>query len=153
MVFENENGRRERKQAYIIRAGISACVDVQGDSAMSIASSIRGFWDDLFYSALVDRLETDLLMLREDMQRVRQDKDATISELRSEKSFLQTKVSMYELNINRRVGIDPAAKKPEKPSFATFQSPQMKTSWQAEVEEHDAQIEKELEEEAASAAK
>jgi len=120
---------------------------------MSIASSIRGFWDDLFYSALVDRLETDLLMLREDMQRVRQDKDATISELRSEKAFLQTKVSMYELNINRRVGIDPAAKKPEKPSFATFQSPQMKTSWQAEQEAHEAQIEKELEEEAASAAK
>jgi hypothetical protein len=54
---------------------------------------------------------------------------------------------MYELNINRRVGIDPTAKKPEKPSFASFQSPPMKTSWQAEVEAHDEQIAKELAEE------
>jgi len=120
---------------------------------MSIASSIRGFWDDLFYSSLVDRLEKDLLLLREDLQRVRQDKDQVIAELRTEKAFLQTKISIYELNINRRVGIDPTAKKPEKPSFASFQSPQVKTSWQAEQEEHEARIAKELEEEAATAAK
>lgn len=116
---------------------------------MSVAAAIRGFWDDLFYSALVDRLEKDLLLMREDMQRVRQDKDATIAELRSEKSFLQTKITMYELNINRRVGIDPTAKKVERPSFASFQAPAMKTSWQAEVEAHDAEIERELAEEAA----
>jgi hypothetical protein len=120
---------------------------------MSVAAAIRGFWDDLFYSALVDRLEKDLLLLREDMQRVRQDKDATIAELRSEKSFLQTKITMYELNINRRVGIDPSAKKPERPSFAAFQAPPMKTSWQAEVEAHDAEIQRELEQEAAEVAK
>lgn len=120
---------------------------------MSVAAAIRGFWDDLFYSSLVDRLEKDLLLLREDMQRVRMDKDAVIADLRSEKSLLQAKVAMYELNINRRVGIDPTAKKAEKPSFASFQSPTVKTSWQAEQEAHDAQIEKELAEEAEAAKK
>jgi hypothetical protein len=120
---------------------------------MSIAATIRGFWDDLFYSALVDRLERDLLALRDDMAHLRQDKDAIIAELRSEKALLNAKINMYELNINRRVGIDPTAKKPEKPSFASFQSPPVKTSWQAEVEAHEAQIEKELAEEEAAAKK
>jgi hypothetical protein len=120
---------------------------------MSIAKKLREFWDDLFYSALVDRLETDLLMLREDMARVRQDRDAIIADLRAEKALLQAKVGMYELNVNRRVGIDPTAKKPDKPSFASFTSPKVKTSWQAEVEAHEAQIEAELAEEAAQAAK
>lgn len=111
---------------------------------MSIASAIRGFWDDLFYSALVDRLEKDLLFLREDMQRLRQDSAATIAELRSEKSLLQAKVGMYELSINRRVGIDPTSKRAEKPSFASFTSPPVKTSWQAEQEAHEARIAEEL---------
>lgn len=120
---------------------------------MSIAASIRNFWDELFYSALVQRLETDLLMARSDAQQIRQDKDGVIADLRAEKSLLTAKVGMYELNINRRVGIDPTAKVPEKPSFAAFQSPKVKTSWQAEQEAHEAQIEKELEEEAATTAK
>jgi hypothetical protein len=60
---------------------------------------------------------------------------------------------MYELNINARVGIDPTRKRAEKPSFASFTSPPVKTSWQAEVEAHDLQIEKELAEEAAVASK
>ena len=122
---------------------------------MSIASSIRNFWDELFYSALVQRLETDLLMARSDTQQLRQDKDAVIGDLRTEKSLLQAKVGMYELNINRRVGIDPTSKKSEKPSFASFTSPPVKTSWQAEQEAHEARIAEELknEEEAAAAAK
>lgn len=120
---------------------------------MSIASSIRGFWDDLFYSTLVDRLETDLLNSRMDAQQLRQDKDAVISDLRAEKSLLQAKILLYEQNINARVGIDPTRKRVEKPSFASFVPPVMKTSWQAEQDAHNAQVEKELEEEAAIAAK
>ena len=120
---------------------------------MSIASAIRNFWDDLFYSALVDRLETDLLNARMDNQQLRQDKDAVIGDLRSEKALLQAKVGMYELNINRRVGIDPAAKNPKKPSFANFNSPPALSPWQREVMEHDAQNAKELEEEALAATK
>jgi len=125
---------------------------------MSIAERIRGFWDDLFYSSLVDRLEQDLVLLRADVQQLRQDKDAVIGDLRTEKALLQAKVGMYELNINQRVGIDPTRKRSEKPSFANFESPRVVTPWQAEVAAHDAQIEKELElerqaEEAAAAAK
>ena len=120
---------------------------------MGFAASVRGFWDDLFYSALVDRLETDLLLARSDAQQIRQDKEAVIADLRAEKVLLQAKVGMYELNINQRVGIDPTRKRAEKPSFANFSSPPMKTSWQSQVEEHDAQIEAELAEEAAAASK
>ena len=120
---------------------------------MSIAERIRNFWDDLFYSALVDRLETDLLNARMDTQQLRQDMNSVIADLRAEKSLLQAKVLMYESNINRRVGIDPTAKKPEKPSFANFNSPPALSPWQKEVAEHDAQNAKELAEEAAVAAK
>ena len=119
---------------------------------MSVAAKVRGFWDDLFYSALVDRLETDLLLARSDAQQIRQDKEAVIADLRAEKVLLQAKVGMYELNINQRVGIDPTRKRAEKPSFASFTSPKVKTAWQAEQEEHDARIAKELMEEAAEAA-
>jgi hypothetical protein len=86
-------------------------------------------------------------------QQLRQDKDQTIAELRSEKAQLAATVSLYQMNINARVGIDPTRKRAEKPSFASFVSPKVKTSWQAEQEEHEAQIEKELEEEATAAAK
>jgi hypothetical protein len=119
---------------------------------MNVAAKIRGFWDDLFYSALVDRLETDLLLLQSGFQQLRQDKDAVIADLRAERALLQAKVGMYELNINQRVGIDPTRKRAEKPSFASFTSPKVKTAWQAEQEEHDARIAKELMEEAEAAA-
>ena len=120
---------------------------------MGLAESIRTFWDDLFYSRLTERLETDLLAARADAQQLRQDKDAVIADLRAEKALLQAKVGMYELNINQRVGIDPTRKRPEKPSFASFNSPPAMSSWQKDVAEHDAQIERELAEEAAAAAK
>ena len=118
---------------------------------MNVAAKIRGFWDDLFYSALVDRLETDLLLLQSGFQQLRQDKDAVIADLRAERALLQAKVGMYELNINQRVGIDPTRKRAEKPRFASFTSHKVKTAWQAEQEEHDARIAKELMEEAAEA--
>jgi hypothetical protein len=114
---------------------------------MNIGAWIRDTWDELFYSSLVQRLEQDLMLLRTDMQQLRQDKDGVIADLRAEKALLTAKIGMYELNINRRVGIDPTAKRSEKPSFASFKSPQVKTSWQAEQEAHEAQIEKELAEE------
>ena len=117
---------------------------------MGLAESIRNFFDDLFYSRLTERLETDLLAARADAQQLRQDKDAVIADLRAEKALLQAKVGMYELNINQRVGIDPTRKRPDKPSF-NFNSPPAMSSWQKEVAEHDAQIEKELAAEAAAA--
>jgi hypothetical protein len=117
------------------------------------AAKIREFFHDLFGSRLVCRLETDLLMARSDLQQMRQDNAQLIAELRSEKAQLSAKITMYEFEINRRVGIDPTRKRADKPSFASFTSPPAKTSWQAEVEAHDAQIAKELEEEAAASSK
>ena len=119
---------------------------------MSVASSIRNFWDDLFYSELVQRLEQDLILLRSDMQQLRLDKDSVIADLRAEKTLLQAKTTMYEFEINRRVGIDPTRKRADKPSFASFTSPPVKTSWQAEVEAHEAQNAAELEAEESAAA-
>ena len=120
---------------------------------MSFADSVRSFWDDLFYSALVQRLETDLLLTRSDMQQLRQDKDAVIADLRAEKSLLYAKTMLYETNINARVGIDPTRRNVEKPSFASFTSPPTMTSWQKQVAEHESEMAKELEEEAATASK
>jgi hypothetical protein len=120
---------------------------------MSTASSVRDFFHDLFCSRLVCRLETDLLMARSDIQLLRNDKDQHIAELRAEKAQLLATVSMYQAEVNRRVGIDPTRKRAEKPSFASFTSPPTKTSWQVQVEEHDARMEQELAEEAATAAK
>ena len=121
---------------------------------MSWTATLRGWWDDLFYSEFIQQLQHELVLLRADAQQLRQDKDAVIGDLRSDKAQLQAKVGMYELSINRRVGIDPTAKRPEKPSFANFNSPPALSPWQKEVAEHDAQIEKELaEEEAAKSAK
>ncbi len=120
---------------------------------MGFAETIRTFWDDLFYSALVERLETDLLAVRSDMQQLRQDKDSVIADLRAEKALLYAKITMYEMNINKRVGIDPTSKRPEKPSFASFSAPPVKTSWQVEVEQHEAEMEAERQADAATAAK
>jgi outer membrane protein TolC len=117
---------------------------------MTLASKVREFFHDLFCSRLVCRLETDLLMARSDLQQLRQDKDQTIAELRMEKAQLAAAVALYQVNINQRVGIDPTRKRPDKPSF-NFNSPPAMSSWQKEVAEHDAQIEKELAAEAAAA--
>lgn len=119
---------------------------------MGVAESIRGFWDDLFYSALVQRLETDLMRAISDAQQLRQDRDSVIADLRMEKTLLTAKVTMYEQNINQRVGIDPTRVRSEKPSFASFKNPPVMTTWQKEQADHNAQIEKELAEEAATAA-
>ena len=118
---------------------------------MTLASKVREFFHDLFCSRLLCRLETDLLMARSDLQQMRQDKDQTIAELRFEKAQLTATVALYQMNINQRVGIDPTRKRAEKPSFASFESPRVRTTWQVEQDEHDARIAKELEEEAATA--
>jgi hypothetical protein len=114
--------------------------------------SIRQFLRDLLGSRLAEVMQTEILRLQMENQQLRQDKDQTIAELRSEKAQLAATVSLYQMNINARVGIDPTRKRAEKPSFASFTSPKVKTAWQAEQEEHDARIAKELMEEAAEAA-
>ena len=120
---------------------------------MRFTERLRMYWDDLFYPALVERLETDLLMARSDIQQMKLDKDATIAELRAEKAQLSAKCMLYESNINLRVGISPASKRLELPHFADFSSPPPKTRWQMESDAHDARMAKEREEEDAAKAK
>ena len=121
----------------------------QRDDPMRFAESIRTFWDDLFYSSLVQRLETDLLMARSDLQQLRQDKDQVIADLRLDKNIMSAKIAMYESNINLRVGISPASKRLELPHFPSFSSPPPKTRWQMEQDANDARNAKELAEEEA----
>lgn len=95
---------------------------------MTIASAIRIFFDDLFYSRLTlqltqevnilrDELYTernvriesldkqdskhldDMLRLRNDYEARLQDKDNTISELRADRSMQQAKLTEYELTL------------------------------------------------------
>jgi len=115
--------------------------------AMRFTEKLRMCWDDLFYPPLVERLEEDLLRVRQDFEARIQEYQSIVAELRAEKALLFAKVAMYELAINRRVGIDPAAKTPEKPNFANFNSPPAMSRWQMEVQAHDAQNAKEIAEE------
>jgi hypothetical protein len=116
---------------------------------MRFTEKLRMCWDDLFYPPLVERLEEDLLRVRQDFEARIQEYQNIVAELRAEKALLFAKIAMYELNINRRVGIDPAAKAPQMPNFKDFNSPPPMTRWQQQVALNDAQNAKELAEEAA----
>jgi hypothetical protein len=119
---------------------------------MEIGKELRKFLRDLFGSRFSDHMETELLRLRQDFEfRIQEYKDI-VADLRMEKTLLTAKVTMYEQNINQRVGIDPTRVRSEKPSFASFKNPPVMTTWQKEQADHNAQIEKELAEEAATAA-
>jgi hypothetical protein len=118
---------------------------------VELAQSLREALRKLFGSRLAEVMQTEILRLQMENQQLRQDYQSTIAELRSEKAQLAAAVALYQVNINQRVGIDPTRKRPEKPSFANFNSPPAMSSWQKEVAEHDAQIEKELAAEAAAA--
>jgi hypothetical protein len=121
-------------------------------SMVEIAQNIREALRKLFGSRLTEVMQIEILRLQAENQQLRQDKDAVIADLRAEKSLLNAKVTLYETNINQRVGIDPTRKRVEKPSFASFSSPPMMTSWQREVQLHEEQLEEErLKEEAAAA--
>jgi hypothetical protein len=110
---------------------------------MGFARNIRTFWNDLTRTYVVQTLENELITLRSDMQQLRQDKDAVITELRADKAVLNAKVTMYERNINQRVGIDPTRTRTEKPSFPNFNSPPIMTAWQKQVAEHDKMLQQE----------
>lgn len=118
-----------------------------------MASKIRKFFRDLFGSRLVERLEIDLAMLREDYERRLQDKDLVIANLREEKQQLISKVAIYELTILPRASVQGAEvvayQKPTKPTFSAkdfYNSPPVMSRWQQEVAKHEEQMR--LEEEA-----
>lgn len=94
------------------------------------------------------RLEEDLLRLRGDFEARLKDRDDIIVDLRANIAALQGKVFLYETTImphSSRMGAEiVSGGKPRKPSFAAdFTPPNVKTRWQAVQEEHEAQMEKE----------
>ena len=113
---------------------------------MSIASNIRLFFDELFASRLTERLQEDLLRLREDMEQRLSDKDKIIAALRSEKAEMQAKMTSYELTLmpqSSKVGADYIRNqvKPAKPNFGIdFSSPPPVSRWQAVVDAHEAEL-------------
>lgn len=109
---------------------------------MRFTEKLRMYWDDLFYPALVDRLETDLLNLRSDLQQLRLDKDRVIAELRNDKAVLTSKLAIFELSIQQRAGIDPSRMAAKKPSFASFTSPPVMTRWEQYRQEYEAALAK-----------
>lgn len=117
-------------------------------SRLSFASSIRKFFDDLFYSPLVEQLRQDIIYARADVDRMRLDKDQVIGELRAEKATLLSRIAMYDA----KAGLRAPNETPRKPNFGVdFSIPPEETSWQRLARDHDEKIAKELAEEAEAA--
>ncbi len=113
---------------------------------------------DSFSEKLIDRLETDLVMLRQDYERRLQDKDVVIANLREEKQQLISKVALYELTILPRASVQGAEvvayQKPTKPTFSAkdfLSNPPIMTRWQQLNQQHEEQMK--AEDEAEKAAK
>jgi hypothetical protein len=128
-------------------------MDEQGGT---LAKSIRQFFRDLLGSRLTAHLEIEMLRLRTDFEQRLMEKNLSIATLREEKNLLMSKVTMYELTIMphaSRVGAEVVAyQKPTKPAFSFMDIPAPKSRWQQVQDDHDAQIAKELVEEAKAAA-
>ena len=114
---------------------------------LSFASRIRKFFDDLFYSSLVEQLRQDILFARADVERMRLDKDQVIGELRAEKAALLSRIAMYDAKAGLRAPSDT----PKKPNFGIdFSIPPEETSWQRYKRETEENYAKELVEDEAT---
>jgi hypothetical protein len=122
----------------------------------SLALRIRLFFRDLLGSRMTAHLGEELLRLRTDFEQRLQEKDLIAATLREEKNLLMSKVTMYEMTIMphaSRVGAEVVAyQKPVKPAFSFIDIPAPKSRWQVVQDEHDAQMEKEIEEDKVKAA-
>ena len=122
----------------------------------TIGARIRQFFRELFGSRLVSRLEEDLIRLRQDFESRTQEHQILVASLREEKQMLLSKVATYENVImphSSRAGAEVVAyQKPTKPAFSFMDIPAPKSRWQMVQDEHDAQMEKEIEEDKAKAA-
>src|ERR1700690_3252884 len=112
----------------------------------TLGARIRLFLRELLGSRLVSHLEVELLRLRNDMDERLFDKDRIITELRSEKAEMQSKLTSYELTLmpqSSKVGADYIRNqvKPAKPNFGMdFSSPPPISRWQAVVDAHEAEL-------------
>jgi hypothetical protein len=123
-------------------------------------ASIRLFFRELFGSRLIATLEIELLRLRQDFEQRLQDKDRVIENLREEKAFLTGKVGLYEttlMPLSSRAGAEIVkTARPVKPTFPDFdfsEMPPIQTRWAKAQEEHEKQVQAEIEAEQAQVAK
>jgi len=123
------------------------------------AASIRQSLRELFGSRLVSTLELSLLQLRQDYDARIRYQDDIISTLRGEKAELSAKILTYEntiMPLSSRAGADLVkAARPTYPKFPSFdfsQSPPMMSKWDYAQQEHNKQMEAEIEAEKSQAA-
>jgi hypothetical protein len=130
-------------------------MDVEVGAVEPIGKRIRQFFRDLFGSRVAEHLENEKTQLRQDYERRLQDKDTVIASLREEKSLLMSKITVYEMTIMphaSRMGAETVAyQAPKKPVFSFVDIPTEKSRWEQYQDEHNAQMAKELAEEAAKA--
>jgi hypothetical protein len=119
----------------------------------TFGARIRQFFRELFGSRLIAQLELDLLRLRTDMDQRLQDKDKIIATLREDIQRQNSKIAVYENTImphSSRMGAEVAAYvKPTKPNFSFTDIGPTKSRWEQVQDAHNAQMAKELAEEAA----
>lgn len=113
--------------------------------------SIRKFFKELLGSALVLRLEEDLLRTRSDFEARMRYQDDIIANLREEKAVLSAKIILYEntlLPLSSRAGAELVKNtRPTKPTFPKFDFsdvPPIKTRWQLEQEKYAKEVEAEI---------
>jgi hypothetical protein len=118
----------------------------------SMGSKIRQFFRDLFGSRLVESLELQLLLLRQDMERRLADQNITIASLREDRASLEAKVLRYEITImplSSRAGAELVKTvRPAKPTFPDFDFnslPPVQSRWQQVQDEHDKAMLAEIE--------
>ena len=101
---------------------------------------IRQFFRELFGSRLVERLEEDLMRLRQDFEDRTQEHKIIVASLREEKQMLLSKIATYEAVImphTSRVGAEAVAyQAPKKPAFNFVDMPREKTRWEQYQDEY-----------------
>lgn len=109
-------------------------------------AEIREFFRELFGSRLAERLEVDLINIRNDYDLRLRDKDDVITSLRAEKAALEMKVTQYEhelMPLKSRAGAAVVAAsegKPTKPSWTAdttaFLNQLPKSNWEKYQEDY-----------------
>ncbi len=123
---------------------------------IEVAQSLRLAIRELLGSRLVERLELDLIHLRQDFEQRLQDQAVTIASLKEEKQLLMSKLTMMEMVVMPRSSREGAElikyQKPTKPNFSFAEVPAPKSKWEAFQEQYYKE-EAEKDKEAATAAK
>jgi hypothetical protein len=124
-------------------------------SEETLGATIRQFLRELFGSRLVERLELDLLNLRNDADQRIHEQSVVIATLREEKALLMSKIAMLEVVVMPRSSREGSeyikAQKPVKPNFSFVDIPPTKSKWEVYQESYYKAEEAAEKEKAASA--